>query len=191
MAIPTRTALGGALLIGIFVAAGGSVALEATNTQAFCVSCHSMKPVFEEHRASAHYANASGVMATCADCHVPRALGPKLVAKVIASKDLVYEVLGTIDTPAKFEASRWRMANAVWESMEANDSRECRYCHDQSLWDLTAQSEKAAEYHGPALSNEKTCIDCHKGIAHNLPEGIVPDEQLPGIDPMEEEVARR
>jgi hypothetical protein len=42
-------------------------------------------------------------------------------------------------------------------------------------WGLTEQSEKAREYHSPALANGKTCIDCHKGITHRLPEGIEPD----------------
>ena len=54
-------ALGGAAFV-LF----GSAALRRTNTQNFCVSCHSMQTVFEEHARSLHYRNASGVMATCA-----------------------------------------------------------------------------------------------------------------------------
>jgi hypothetical protein len=38
----------------------------------FCTCCHIMDAtVFEEYRHTTHYANASGVRATCADCHVP------------------------------------------------------------------------------------------------------------------------
>jgi cytochrome c-type protein NapC len=37
--------------------------------------------------------------------------------------------------------------------------------------DLTRQSSRAAEIHQRWLgSGEKTCIDCHKGIAHHLPD---------------------
>jgi cytochrome c-type protein NapC len=37
--------------------------------------------------------------------------------------------------------------------------------------DFTRQSVRAAEMHGTLLaSGEKTCIDCHKGIAHQLPD---------------------
>ena len=66
--------------------------------------------------------------------------------------------------------------------MNESDSRECRYCHNTERWDLTVQSEKAQRYHAPALSNEKTCIDCHKGLAHKLPPGLREDSQLEGID---------
>ena len=51
-------------------------------------------------------------------------------------------------------------------------------------WDLEAQTLEVRGFHVSASRNGKTCIDCHKGVAHKLPEGIVPDEQLPGMDPM-------
>ena len=38
------------------------------------------------------------------------------------------------------------------------------------------------QYHDGPLAKGKTCIDCHKGLAHKLPDGIVEDEQLEGID---------
>jgi cytochrome c-type protein NapC len=41
--------------------------------------------------------------------------------------------------------------------------------------DFTRQSKRAAAQHSSALAaGEKTCIDCHKGIAHKLPnmEGV-------------------
>ena len=66
--------------------------------------------------------------------------------------------------------------------MNENDSRNCRYCHVGEHWDLNMQSEKAQKFHSGALAKGKTCIDCHKGIAHNLPKGIGVDEQLEGID---------
>ena len=37
--------------------------------------------------------------------------------------------------------------------------------------DFTRQSKRGAEAHSKQLSSgDKTCIDCHKGIAHRLPE---------------------
>jgi cytochrome c-type protein NapC len=36
--------------------------------------------------------------------------------------------------------------------------------------DFTRQSPRAADAHARFLTNrERTCIDCHKGIAHRLP----------------------
>ena len=165
MIVAGLAALGGAALAVL-----GSEALRRTDTQAFCVSCHSMQTVFEEHRRSRHYRNASGVMATCADCHVPEALGPRLVAKAVAAKDVVHEVLGTIDTPEKFEARRWRLANVVWRKMEATDSRECRACHAFSQMDHEKQDRRTARRHQRAEREGRTCIACHKGVAHRLPD---------------------
>jgi nitrate/TMAO reductase-like tetraheme cytochrome c subunit len=38
------------------------------------------------------------------------------------------------------------------------------------------------EFHEGPIANGKTCIDCHKGVAHSLPKDVVPDAQLEGID---------
>jgi cytochrome c-type protein NapC len=41
--------------------------------------------------------------------------------------------------------------------------------------DFTRQSPRAAAQHSTMLaSGERTCIDCHKGIAHRLPALPVP-----------------
>ena len=48
--------------------------------------------------------------------------------------------------------------------------------------DFTKQTRRAAEIHGKFLvTGEKTCIDCHKGIAHELPDmtGIEPGWRAP------------
>jgi len=175
--------LGGAI-VGAVGFSGFEYAIHETSSDEFCLVCHA-QDMGLEMPGTVHESNSVGLQATCADCHLPHSFWPKVVAKTKAGvKDTYHHILGTIDTLEKFEAHRMHMATIVWEDMNGNDSRECRYCHDQSKWDLAKQAEKAREYHGPALANGKTCIDCHKGIAHKLPEGIVPDEQLPGIDPI-------
>jgi cytochrome c-type protein NapC len=165
----------GAVFAGLF-----NTGLSATNEMAFCTSCHSMKTVFEEYKESPHYKNASGVRATCADCHVPEEFGPKMVAKVRAAKDVYHEILGTIDTPEKFEAYRWKMANKVWDRMMAHDSRECRTCHAFDQMDLSLQDRSARKRHARAEDEGKTCIECHKGIAHEEPDE--PEEDEPEED---------
>ena len=53
-------------LAGIFFWGGFNTALEATNTEQFCTSCHEMRDnVFQEIKATIHYTNRSGVRATC------------------------------------------------------------------------------------------------------------------------------
>lgn len=175
-----RYSAGALLLIG---AAGGVVfwggfntAVEATNSLSFCISCHEMRDfVFEEYKQTAHYQNPSGVRAVCADCHVPKEWGPKVVRKIRATfNELPHKILGTIGTREKFEARRLEMARHVWADMRATDSRECRNCHTRDAMVLASQPPRARAQHEDALETGETCIDCHQGIAHEKPE--MPDE---------------
>jgi cytochrome c-type protein NapC len=167
----------GALAIGGFVAGiifwgGFNTALEATNTEPFCISCHEMKAnPFAELRSTIHYTNRSGVRATCADCHVPHDWVDKIARKMEASKEVWGWIFGTIDTPEKFEDKRRELAEREWSRLKANDSLECRNCHHFEYMDLTLQRGLAGQVHSLVLSTgQGTCIDCHKGIAHQLPE---------------------
>ncbi|MDF3810640.1 MULTISPECIES: NapC/NirT family cytochrome c [Rhodopseudomonas] len=150
---------------------GFNIVMEATNSLEFCTSCHAMRDnVFAEYKTTAHYRNASGVRAICSDCHVPRDWSHKLARKVMATKELYHWAAGSIDTREKFEARRHRLARREWDRMRANDSRECRNCHSFAAMDFHKQSTKAATAMAAAMKAGKTCIDCHKGIAHHLPD---------------------
>jgi len=167
----------GVVFTGLF-----NVGLSATNTTEFCTDCHSMKVNLEEYKETPHYKNPSGVRASCADCHVPKSFGPKMVAKVMAYKDVLHEILGTIDTKEKYEKHRWEMASRVWAKMKANDSRECRSCHAWDQMDLSEQDRSARNRHSRAPDEGKTCIDCHKGIAHEEPDEPEEEEDEDGED---------
>lgn len=158
-------------LAGILFWGGFNTAMEYTNTLEFCISCHEMRDtVYVEYRESVHYRNPSGVRAICSDCHVPRDWTAKLVRKIKATNELYHKLVGTIDTREKFEAQRLEMAERVWAEMTANDSRECRNCHDYGTMDFDNQSHRAREKMEPAMEEGKTCIECHRGIAHINPE---------------------
>ncbi len=162
------------IAIGVFFWGGFNTVMEATNRLEFCISCHEMEAtVYQEYRQSAHYINASGVQAVCADCHVPKEWTRKLVRKIKASKELFGWMVGTIDTPEKFEARRLELAERVWASMQESDSRECRNCHGFSNMDLPDQGLFAARVHAYGIEDGQTCIDCHKGITHQLPRGML------------------
>ena len=170
-----RLAITAAIFFAGFVAFGAMNTFFAyTNEMDFCISCHSMKTNYEEYKESNHFKNTSGVQATCADCHVPKEFFPKLGAKIMAAKDVYHEVMGTVDTPEKYEARRWEMASRVWAKMEATDSRECRNCHDFSSMDLSEQSRMARKKHARAPEKGQTCIQCHRGIVHLEPDAPVP-----------------
>ena len=158
-------------IAGILFWGGFNTALEATNTEAFCTSCHEMQDnVFEELKTTIHYSNRSGVRATCPDCHVPHNWTDKIARKMQASKEVWGKIFGTINTREKFLDERLILATHEWSRLKANDSLECRNCHDFDSMDLTRKSPRAAQIHRLWLgTGERTCIDCHKGIAHQLP----------------------
>jgi nitrate/nitrite reductase NapC/NirT family c-type cytochrome len=171
----TRYSLGAILsagfVAGIIFWGGFNTAMEATNTEAFCISCHEMEDyVYQEYKNTIHYSNRTGVRAVCSDCHVPKEWHHKMVRKIQASNELLHKALGSIDTPEKFEEKRLKLASKVWASMERTDSRECRNCHDFESMDFTRQGRRGVRQHARGLEEGKTCISCHKGIAHRLPD---------------------
>ena len=167
----------GFLVIGGFVAGvvfwgAFNTALELTNTETFCTGCHEMRDnVYVELQRTIHYTNRSGVRAKCPDCHVPHEWTHKIARKMQASKEVWGKLFGTIDTREKFVDHRLELAKHEWARLKANDSLECRNCHGEDFMDFTRQSPRAAFMHGRYLvPGERTCIDCHKGIAHQLPD---------------------
>lgn len=159
------------IVVGIVGWGGFNTAMEATNTLDFCISCHEMRStVFEEYRASPHWSNPSGVRAICSDCHVPKDWSHELMRKIQASGELWAKLAGTIDTPEKFADRRLDLARHEWRRMRDGDSRECRNCHSFAAMDFHKQRPKSAEAMKTAAEKGYTCIDCHKGIAHRLPD---------------------
>ncbi|MEE2729485.1 MAG: cytochrome c3 family protein [Pseudomonadota bacterium] len=162
----------GGFIAGIVFWGGFNTGLELTNTEKFCISCHEMRDnVYQELRGTIHFNNRSGVRATCPDCHVPHEWTDKIARKMQASKEVWGKIFGTINTREKFESKRRELAEHEWKRLKANDSLECRNCHNFEFMDFTKQGDRAVNQHSTALaSGEKTCIDCHKGIAHELPD---------------------
>lgn len=168
--------LGG--LGGIVFWGGLHTAMDATNSIEFCTSCHEMGQVYEEYKKSAHYQNNSGVRAGCPDCHVPRPWFPMIKRKIQATNELYHKFIDpSIDTPEKFEARRLHLAKNVWASMKASDSRECRNCHSFDAMAFDKQHEKASKQMKKAMDEGGTCIDCHKGIAHKMPDMAAASKQ--------------
>ena len=159
-------------LIGVLFWGGFNWAMELTNTETFCISCHEMEEnVYVEYKETIHYNNRSGVRATCPDCHVPKEWIHKVKRKIIASNELFHHFAGSVSTPEKFNAKRLKLASNVWRAMKSTDSRECRNCHDFNSMDFTRQETRSGKAHQEAIDTSKTCIDCHQGIAHTLPKG--------------------
>jgi len=169
---------------GILIWGGLNTGMEWTNRSEFCTSCHEMTIPYEELKKTVHYKNRSGTTVQCADCHVASSKTPtdymfKSFQKLMAARDVVGHILGTIDTPEKYEAYRLTMAKRVWERMKDRDSKECRNCHDFKTMDPEKQKDRSVVKHEGAMEDGKTCIECHKGIAHKEVHHLLEQEKAP------------
>ena len=170
-------------IVGVFFWAGFNTAMEATNTMDFCIGCHEMEEnVYQEYLPTIHYANRTGVRAGCPDCHVPRPWIAKMIRKVQASSEVYHKILGTVDTPEKFDAKRLELAKREWNRMKSTDSRVCRNCHNFESMNPKFQRPRARKQHLNAFETGQTCIDCHKGIAHKDVRSLLTEEELEELE---------
>ncbi len=162
--------------------------IEHTGRQEFCLSCHSMKNnIFPELQKTVHWQNSSGVHATCSDCHVPHSFTDKIARKMQASREVWAEITGAIDTREKFNQHRIVMAQREWKRFKANNSRECRSCHDYDNMDFSKMRVTSQVMMRRAAERDGNCIDCHKGIAHQLPD--IKGAHNPAFDTLMSEAA--
>ncbi|WP_428242784.1 NapC/NirT family cytochrome c [Gynuella sp.] len=160
-----------AMAVGAVMLSTFHGAINATNANAFCYSCHiGMDTIVEEYQQSIHFNNETGVQAQCADCHVPKEFFPKMLVKIRATKDIYHQLKGTV-TLENFEQLRVHQAEVVYNTMKNRDSNECKNCHNPEQWNTDMQSIRARNHHDPAawLENNETCVDCHLGVAHKKP----------------------
>jgi nitrate/TMAO reductase-like tetraheme cytochrome c subunit len=141
-----------------------------TSSNAFCTTCHSMTYADESYRQTVHYNSASGVRASCGDCHVSEGVFAATWDHAIGSKDLFKQLFGPdYDDPvvnalhlpeAAFAARRW---------FQARDSATCKRCH--TLEAIQGKRADTAAIHREETDG-KSCIDCHYNLVHRK----VPDE---------------
>jgi nitrate/TMAO reductase-like tetraheme cytochrome c subunit len=164
------------VVVGLVIGAGGVIGTEvmvaATGTNEFCGgACHSMQWVAQEYRQSSHYANRTGVRATCHDCHIPDRYPALLWYKTKAGiRDAIQEARGVISTEEKFKKERLRLAKSVWAEYKENNSENCQHCHAFNADVVAKQKEFVRPMHQQFLTKAATCIDCHKGVAHAAPD---------------------
>jgi cytochrome c-type protein NapC len=159
--------VGGGIIIGVIGVVAFDMTMTATNTEEFCTSCHEMadNPAMMLV-GTTHHKNLSGVRPTCSDCHVPREFIPKMVRKIQASREVWGAITGKISTAEKYALHAPSMKEREIARLRANDSQECRNCHDVNHMLTAIQTTQAQSYHQILKNGEKTCIDCHAGLTH-------------------------
>lgn len=166
------------ILLGGVLFAGGSTGLDYFESDTFCTSCHVMDDIAAQWRESNHYANASGVKAGCADCHVTPGVVGSFRSKFRALHEELWPWLRGLDTPEEMAERRVEQAESVWAHLRATDSASCRSCHQMGEATLALQSTRARSQHRDAEADGDTCIDCHDdGVAHRPIEKADAEEE--------------
>lgn len=144
---------------------------ELTSSNEFCTTCHSMTYAEASYQQSAHYVSASGVRASCGDCHVSEGLIMATYDHAVGTKDLIKQLFGPkYDDPAINLLHLPESAFAARDWFRRRDSATCQRCH--SIDAIQGTRANTAAIHQEETDG-KTCIDCHYNLVHRK----VPDEQ--------------
>ena len=168
---------GVSVLVGLGLAATYATALDVTSSLNFCAhTCHEMEStVYQEYQHSKHYKNEQGVVVVCAQCHVPHDNWPAVLGrKALASLELythfvVFAGEGPDGVKKAFTARRFDLAKRVWAGFKADNAAECKACHKYSNMVLEEQRAPIRAQHTDAMKTDENCLDCHKGLTHNIP----------------------
>ena len=142
-----------------------------TSSNAFCTTCHSMTYAETAYQQSAHYNSASGVRATCGDCHVSEGIIMATYDHAVGTKDLLKQLFGPgYDDPVFNLLHLPEAAFAARDWFRKRDSATCRRCHHIEA--IQGTRANTAAIHQEETEG-KTCVDCHYNLVHRK----VPDRQ--------------
>jgi len=150
------------VVLGVLMLSFSAYSFLATSETQFCISCHEMRVVAEQGwMQSKHYKNKNGVVAQCADCHLPPGLITYVTYKIRDGLvDLYVHNFGESD-PYKMD---WDRIKEVSQSHHMDSA--CLRCHEN----LTPEglSTKGILAHREYLRGEtdKNCIKCHDDEIH-------------------------
>jgi len=135
-----------------------------TSSETFCTGCHSMELAAEPYRESSHYKPASGVRASCGDCHVSEGVIAATWDHFIGGKDLFSQVFGPdYDDPVVSALHLPEAAFAARDWFKKNGSATCLRCH---VKDAIVGNRPGTRQIHLEDAKDKTCIDCHINLVH-------------------------
>lgn len=131
-----------------------------TSSEKFCIGCHEMEAAYRGWRESSHYDNKMGVVASCADCHLPVDGISKMKVKTISGiKDTFYHYFGDPENIDREELAKKARAGIT------NDS--CMRCHKNLVPSAISKGGMIA-HRALEKGEQKRCIECHTNLVHNI-----------------------
>lgn len=154
------------LLAGAVIIMGGLVAVRATSSNEFCMSCHIHPEADAAWKKSTHFITQSGMRIACVECHLPPEGDGYLPAKISTGMRDLWGYL--MKDSSEFNWTEKRRLEAargyVFESS-------CIDCHENLFPPkLTREGEDAHLYYQQASDKENFhCINCHLDAGHLIP----------------------
>ncbi|WP_290577752.1 cytochrome c3 family protein [Ketobacter sp.] len=131
-----------------------------------CVTCHNL-------HTEATAMTAAQQTATCTQCHRPQRDGIHHLGQAKAQ----HKSKGAVQEVACSSCHNPHDNPKPVVTLLANRSEGCRSCHDLKAMQSSANvSEKAKTYHKAMASLDRTCIDCHRSVAHVALDQIEPPQ---------------
>ncbi|MBW8035563.1 MAG: cytochrome C [Planctomycetes bacterium] len=129
-----------------------------SSTTQFCISCHEMIQPYQQYKKSSHYKNKSGVVAECADCHLPPGAVSKWYTKI--TQGMNDSVRHVFLKPEDIDHEAWKC-----KAVKNISSESCMKCHKNLL---PAELPRGGFLgHRAFLNGEaESCLDCHKNLVH-------------------------
>ena len=127
-----------------------------------CTACHDM------HTTADPALQAQQQLEVCGVCHKTQKSGIHGLPENVA------------ENPACTSCHNPHSDQSPAATMLVNRSEGCRSCHDLvAMAASNTVSEKSKSYHKVMARRDRSCADCHRGVAHGSPDVVEPFLPLP------------
>ncbi len=163
-------------LSGVALVAVTNKAVIWSSSDAFCGTfCHSMTWASAAYHQGPHYINASGVRASCGQCHIPYDSGHATATEYVkmllfkgnrGAKDFWNETHKTIATKEAWEKRRPQLQTEFERYMQAHNYITCRGCHVLDAFGGPRSQMRVLIHKDVIKTNDVSCLQCHSNVGH-------------------------
>ena len=171
------------IVLGAIFTLGGVALVALTNkavmwssSNAFCGTvCHSMTWASLGYQQGPHFINASGVRASCGECHIPyessHATATEYVKLLLfkadrGAKDFWNESRKSIATKEEWEKRRPLLEADFENYLRAHNYITCRGCHALEAFGGPRSHMKVVIHQMVMSGDDVDCLRCHRNIGH-------------------------
>jgi nitrate/TMAO reductase-like tetraheme cytochrome c subunit len=168
---------------GVALVAMTNKAVIWSSSDAFCGTfCHSMTWASAGYRQGPHFINASGVRASCGQCHIPydssHATATEYVKLLLfkvnrGSRDFWHESRNSIATKEEWEKRRPQLGAEFDSYLQTHNYITCRGCHALEAFGGPRSQMKALIHRDVIKANDVGCLQCHRNIGHVYEQPVV------------------